>query len=133
MHEFMMYNQELLRLNHKAYHQTRLTATKANDFLVHILRHTSLTELSNEYRACREGCLSRNAIQNRIIELLRVKKLPESCSAISGLLAFVTVDFFEQFIYAVPVKEQVMKINMKLDETNSLKELQQYMFHIFIQ
>ena len=23
MHEFMMYNQELLRLNHKAYHQTR--------------------------------------------------------------------------------------------------------------
>ena len=26
-----------------------------------------------------------------------------------------------------------MKINMKVDETNELKELQQYLFHVFIQ
>ena len=32
-----------------------------------------------------------------------------------------------------PVLPNVMKISMQVDDSNSLKELQEYIFHIFIQ
>ena len=127
IHEHLYYNQSLNKM-----HSKEPTHVYVNDLVKHLAKCGNIETLKTKVVEIK-NCNEKKDWHKLLANILNVGSFPSSCISKSGLLLNVFMEYFDHIANKVEFSDNTKKLDMIIDNTNELAELQQFIFWSYVE